>query len=137
MLVLGVLLGLAMAIFRWVEMEFLIFNPNLEVYTAIVAIVFGGLGFWISNKRSAQKASKPEEFASPVFLPGQNQTLLSNRELEVLHLLAQGKTNQEIADLLFVSANTIKTHTSRLYDKLEVKRRTEAVKRARELGVLV
>lgn len=132
----GVLLGLAMALFRWVEMEFLIFNPNLELYTAIVAFAFGGLGYWISHKKEPTKKIPLEASATTVNFQGRNQSLLSNRELEVLEMLAQGKTNQEIADSLFVSANTIKTHTSRLYDKLEVKRRTEAIKKARDLGVL-
>ena len=61
---------------------------------------------------------------------------LSPREMEVLSLLADGKSNQEIADSLFVSTNTIKTHVARLYEKLEVRRRTEAVSKARQLGIL-
>ena len=61
---------------------------------------------------------------------------ISDRELEVLELLAAGQSNKEIARRLEVSPNTVKTHVARLFEKLEARRRTEAILRARELGMI-
>jgi ATP/maltotriose-dependent transcriptional regulator MalT len=64
------------------------------------------------------------------------QTGISKREYEVLELMAQGLSNQEIAEKLFVSLNTVKTHTSNLFVKLDAKRRTQAIQKAKELGLI-
>lgn len=107
---------------------------QLEVYIAIAGIVFLALGIymgvqWMSNK------TKPDDQYQ---LSGdQNAWQLSPRELEVLEHMASGLTNQEIADKLFVSLPTIKTHSSNIYQKMNVKRRTQAIQTAIQSGLIV
>lgn len=137
---LGIGLGLFLFILRWLEISFILMKPQPEWHSGAIAILFSILGFWFARKiwdRPQKEASmeEPEKMEKPVLTTaGIHQ--LSPREHQVLQLMAFGKTNQEIADELFVSSNTVKTHTSRLYEKLEVKRRTEAIQKARSLGVL-
>ncbi len=85
-------------------------------------------------RRWNAKSAEPAETAGAAGLAGLSG--ISQRELEVLFLIAEGRSNQEIADQLFLSLNTIKTHTSNLFSKLGVKRRTQAVQKAKELGIL-
>lgn len=104
-----------------------------EFYITVLAILFLGLGMWLGKKLTTPKKS------SPIFIKNTKALeylAISDRELEVLELVARGLSNQQIADTLYVSVNTVKTHLSRVYEKLEVKRRTQAVEKAKSLQLI-
>ncbi len=141
----GSCLALLLLLLRWLELRFLILSHAQDVYNGAIALIFTLLGIWI-----ALKIAKPKKetviVEKTVYLQPEkefvlNQTALeelnlSPREMEVLELIAKGMSNAEIAEKLFVSLNTIKTHSSKLYEKLEVKRRTQAVEKARQLSLI-
>jgi NarL family two-component system response regulator LiaR len=123
------------SILKFIEYRFFIRDLSLEFYLAVVAALCAGLGVWAGKKLTRQKIV----VARPDFKLDESslQRLgISKREHEVLELMAQGLSNQEIADKLFVSLNTVKTHSSNLFVKLDARRRTEAVRRAKEFGLL-
>lgn len=138
-------LGLLLFLLKWLELRFLIFDHSMEVYIGAIAIIFTALGIWL-----ALKLTKPKQetiiVEKPVYISNSNgfilneKTLqelgLSKRELEVLQLMADGLSNGEIAARLFVSLNTIKTHTSNLFEKMNVKRRTQAIEKAKRLNLI-
>ena len=135
-----VLYGLALAalvfVLKYIEYRYLLRDLRVEVYIGVVAVLFTALGIWMGSKLLAQKKEaraeaphRPDEEAS-------RRIGISGRELEVLHLMATGRSNQEIADQLFISLPTVKSHTSNLFAKLDVRRRTEAVHKAKSLGLL-
>jgi DNA-binding CsgD family transcriptional regulator len=133
------LYGVAMAaltgILKFIEYRFLVRDLSLEFYIGLVAVLFTGLGVWAGLRLTRRKVV----IADPDFKlnePELQRLGVSKREYEVLELIAQGLSNQEIADKLFVSLNTVKTHSSNLFIKLEARRRTQAVRRAKELGLL-
>jgi DNA-binding CsgD family transcriptional regulator len=129
----GLSLGLLVLFLHFIEYSFLIKTHIFEVYGGLIAILFLGLGLWFGNKlQSKQKI----EAKNVVLEANFSDSGISKREYEVLQLLSQGLSNQEIADKLFVSMNTIKTHTSRLFEKLEVKNRTQALLKAKEMGLI-
>ena len=132
-LIYGGLLGLGIAVLQWMEFQYLARTHSLEVYLVFLAVGFMALGVWVGARLFRKSpAAKPFEPNTRV-----QQTLgISEREKEVLELLACGKSNKEISTSLNVSPNTVKTHVAKLYEKLEVSRRTEAIVRARELGML-
>lgn len=103
-----------------------------EVYAGLLALIFTALGIWMGLRLLKPRTAEPAAEIKPVL----NHPELSRRELDVLELIASGMSNQEIADKLFLSLNTVKTHSSNLFLKLDVKRRTQAVQRARELGII-
>jgi DNA-binding CsgD family transcriptional regulator len=131
-LIYGALLEAAALTLQWLEFRFLVMSHAMEIYVALVAVVFLGLGVWVGTRlfhRAPQGPFEPNKAAQ--------ETLgISARELEVLELLAAGRSNKEIAGRLDVSPNTVKTHIAKLFEKLEVSRRTEAISRARELGMI-
>jgi len=100
---------------------------RIEIYGAIIGILFLAVGIWLGTSLYSQKTKTTFD---PKLLG------LSSREVEVLGLLADGYSNQEIADQLFVSLNTAKTHISNIYSKLNVSRRTQAIQKARDLSVI-
>jgi DNA-binding NarL/FixJ family response regulator len=129
----GALLAAASLGLEWLQYRYLVRAYSFEVYVALVALAFLGLGLWAGSRLFRR--------APPAALFERNSLVLetlgiSERELEVLELLAAGRSNKEIAGRLGVSPNTVKTHVAKLYDKLDVNRRTEAIRRARELGML-
>jgi len=133
------LYGVAMAaltgILKFIEYRFFIHDLSLEFYFGMVATIFTGLGVWVGLRLTRRKVV----IASPDFKlnePELQRLGISKREYEVLELIAQGLSNQEIAEKLFVSLNTIKTHSSNLFMKLDARRRTQAIHRAKELGLL-
>jgi len=129
----GAILAAASLGLEWLQYRYLVRTYSFEVYVALIALAFLGLGVWAGARlfRHAP-AVAPFELNRRV-----QQTLgISERELEVLELLAAGRSNKEIAGRLGVSPNTVKTHVAKLFGKLEVNRRTEAIRRARELGML-
>ncbi|MCC7501145.1 MAG: DNA-binding response regulator [Flavobacteriales bacterium] len=137
-----VLYGLAMAvlvfILKYVEYRYWIRDLRMEVYVGVVAVLFTGLGVWVGSKLLAEKKEKQVVAVPlPVLKDGSLRSLgISARELEVLHLMAQGCSNREIADRLFISLPTVKSHASSLFVKLDVSRRTQAVHKAKSLGII-
>jgi DNA-binding CsgD family transcriptional regulator len=141
----GISLALLLFLLKWLELRFLIIDHIIEIYVGAIALVFTGLGIWLATKLIKPKVETViVEKEIPVFSDGsftfnsnEAQTIgLSKRELEVLQLIAEGMSNQQIAEQLFVSLNTIKTHSSRLFEKMEVKSRTQAVEKAKRLSLI-
>lgn len=140
-------LGLAVLLFllKWVEMRLLIFHYSLELYIGFIALFFMTLGIWAASKLFNPKTEmvviEKEIYldSSGPFTPDEKELAksgISKRELEVLQLMAEGLSNKEIADKLFVSENTIKTHSSKLFEKMEVSRRTQAVDKAKKMKII-
>lgn len=139
--------GLAVLLFllRWLEVKFLIIDFALEVYIGAIAVLFTALGIWLALKLSYKKpqtiivekeiyVSKSADFKINEL--ALQKVGLSKREMDVLGLLADGLSNEEVAEKLFISLNTVKTHTSKLFEKMEVKRRTQAVEKGKRLGLI-
>jgi len=128
----GVCGGVLIALLKLAEYHFLVLQHWVEVYAAIVAAVFAGLGIWLGGTLTKKK---PEVVVREVRIEGPfvldenrvRELQITRRELEVLGLIAEGLSNKEIGERVFVSENTVKTHASRLFDKLGARRRTEAV----------
>ena len=138
------LYGLALAILtvllKSIEYRYHIRDLSVEFYVGLVAVLFTTLGIWVGWKLTTNRKAPPPTLAEAAPLPLNTQLLedlgISPREYEVLQLIAKGHTNQEIADQLFISLNTVKSHSSNIFAKLDVKRRTQAVQRAKELEIL-
>jgi len=134
-LVYGLVMAGLLALLKFFEYRYFVKDFTLEFYLGIVAVLFTGLGIWAGLRLTRPKVVR----VNPDFRLNQaelDRRGISRREYEVLELIAQGLSNQEIAERLFVSPNTVKTHSSNLFMKLDVRRRTEAVKRAQELQLL-
>ncbi len=142
-LVYGILGGVLIAVLKIVEYRFLVLEHSLEIYGGIVALLFSGLGIWLGLKLTRTRETVVVKEV-PVPVPGpfeRNEARLEQlgitpRELEILEAMAAGLSNREIAERLFVSENTVKTHAARLFDKLSARRRTQAVQRAKEEGLI-
>lgn len=132
----GVLLGVLVFILRVSEYWFWVRLNVFEIYAAIIAVLFLTLGLWWGKSFKKQNIPTYTGGAIPSSPKIIENLGISKREQEVLVLLCKGLSNQEIADTLFVSQNTIKTHTSRLFEKLDVKNRTHAIIKARDLGII-
>lgn len=132
-----ILYGISMAILlfllKWLELRFVVFDHLFEIYAAIISVIFMVLGAWLMHNFQQRKLAKETAKKEIVSIP---ELGLSQREMEVLELMSQGFTNQQIADKLFLSIHTIKTHGSNLFVKLDVKNRTQALIKARELEIL-
>lgn len=129
----GVGLALAAAALQWLEYRAWARFHSSELYIGLIAAAFLALGVWVGAR--AFRTSAP----SGPFTPNtaaQASLGITEREAEVLGLLAAGRSNKEIAQALAVSPNTVKTHIARLFEKLEASRRTEAILKARELGLI-
>ncbi len=137
----GLALGFGLAAIKLMEFSFSTRDIGLEVYLGFIALLFLVVGI-LFGRRFFRVEPVDQEAALPDFRPIERapQTPpggdLSAREMEVLVRLAEGATNREIAEVLFLSPNTIKSHVANIYRKLEVSRRPQAVTRARELGIL-
>ena len=126
--------GILIAVLRILEYRFLVQQHSFEIYGAIVAILFAGLGIWLGGSLT-KKQPEVVEIVREVRVEGPfvldedrvRELQLTPRELEILRLIAEGLSNKEIAERVFVSENTVKTHASRVFDKLGARRRTEAV----------
>ncbi len=150
---------------KWLEWHFVVLDHALDIYSGAIAIVFMGLGIWLALKLARPKTVFVERRSGDGrgmeqgsgddgemgmrsgdeggIGPGQSidekaiaKLGLSARELEVLQAMAEGLSNQEIAGRLFVSLNTIKTHSSNIFGKLDVRRRTQAIETARRLKII-
>ena len=118
---------------QWLDYRLLAQRHSEAVYVSLIATGFLALGVWLGARAFRRPAASPPFDGNPQALAALG---ISPRELAVLRELAAGRSNKEIARALAVSPNTVKTHVARLYEKLEAKRRTDAVRRARELGLL-
>ena len=139
----GVTGGVLIVLLKLIEFRFLVVEHSIEIYGALVAVLFAGLGIWLGLKLTRKKEvvvvkEVPVPAAQSFALNEQRLKDLgiTRRELEILELIAQGLSNREIADKLFVSENTVKTHSSRLFDKLSARRRTQAVQIGKEMGLI-
>jgi DNA-binding CsgD family transcriptional regulator len=124
--------GVLIAVLKLTEYRFLVVEHSVEIYGGLVAAVFAGLGIWLGltlTRRKPGVDAPPAPAGGPFALDQArlDQLGITPRELEILGLIAGGLSNREIADRLCVSENTVKTHSSRLFDKLGAKRRTQAV----------
>ncbi|MDW3211005.1 MAG: response regulator transcription factor [Reichenbachiella sp.] len=129
----GLSVGLLLTLLNALDYFHLVRVLSFEFYAAGVGLLFMALGIWAGIKLSGSK----EELAAPqVSIENGKKINLSDRELDVLVELNNGLSNQEIADKLFVSLNTVKTHISNLYLKLHAKRRTQALAKAKELRIV-
>jgi len=138
-------LAFLLFLLKWLELRFIIFDHSFEVYIGFIAVIFTTLGIWLALKLSKPKIEtvvvekevyvhRNENFELNTSLVAQLE--LSKRELEILGLLAQGHSNQEIATELFVSLSTVKTHLQNIFGKLDVQRRTQAVEKAKRLSLI-
>jgi two-component system, NarL family, response regulator LiaR len=141
-LIYGLIGGVLIAVLKWTEYRFLVLEHSIEIYGGLVAGIFAALGIWLGLKLT----KKPETIVKEVFVPVAGPFALdekkredlgiTRRELEILGLIAQGMSNREIAEKLYVSESTVKTHSSRVFDKLGARRRTQAVQIGKEYGLL-
>ncbi|RYG01420.1 MAG: DNA-binding response regulator [Chitinophagaceae bacterium] len=140
-------------ILKWMQWKFLILDNSLDIYVGLIAIIFTILGIWIASQLTKPKTKiekvviKETVIVEKQVVVSQSQTFapnihelsklgLTQREQEVLSLINLGKSNSEIASDLFLSLSTIKTHTSNLFFKLDVKSRTQAIEKAKRIGII-
>jgi len=141
-LIYGLVGGLLIVLLKWTEYRFLVMEHSIEIYGGLIAAIFAILGIWLGLKLTGKQRVVVKEVAVPAgapFIPDEAKREdlgITRRELEILELIAQGMSNREIAQKLYVSENTVKTHSSRLFDKLGAKRRTQAVQLGKESGML-
>jgi two-component system, NarL family, response regulator LiaR len=141
----GVCLAFLLFVLKWLELRYIIFTHSSEMYIGFIALIFTALGIWLALKLSKPKietivvekevyVDRNQTFIADIDLAARLE--ISKRELEILGLLAQGHSNQEIAEKLFVSVSTVKTHNQNLFEKLDVKRRIQAVEKAKKLNLI-
>jgi DNA-binding CsgD family transcriptional regulator len=148
-LIYGVTGGALIIVLRLIEFRFLVIEHSVEIYSALIAALFAAFGIWLGLKITRKEevvllkeVEVVREVPVPISQPftineeQQRQLGITKRELEILELIAEGLSNREIADKLFVSENTVKTHSSRLFDKLGAKRRTQAVQIGKDIGLI-
>jgi len=145
----GIIGGILVAALRWSEYRFLVIDYSIEIYSGLIAATFAAVGIWLGLKLTLTRKQErivvkevpvavPVPMAGP-FCPNEakrEELAITAREMEILGLIAQGMSNREIAEKLFVSENTVKTHSSRVLDKLGARRRTQAVQLGKGFGLL-
>jgi two-component system, NarL family, response regulator LiaR len=149
MIVYGIGMALMLFLLKWLELRFIIFHHSFEVYIGFIAVIFTMLGIWLALKLSKptietvvvekevyinsieNRPQQPAGFVINTSLVAKLE--LSKRELEILNLMAKGHSNKEIGQELFISISTVKTHNQNLFAKLDVKRRIQAVEKAKRL----
>lgn len=138
-------LALLLFLLKWLELRYLLFDHSFEIYAGCIALIFTGLGIWLALKLSRPKIetvvvekeifiSRPGNFECNTAMVAQLE--LSRREMEILELMALGHSNQEIAGRLFISLSTVKSHNQNIFEKLDVKRRIQAVEKAKKLQLI-
>ncbi|MFN0279506.1 MAG: response regulator transcription factor [Pyrinomonadaceae bacterium] len=134
-LIYGIAMAVLLGLLKVVEYQYFVRNIPLEFYIGLVAVMFTAIGIWAGLRLTRPKII---EISGPFELDGSTLQKfgISKREHEVLELLSQGLSNQEIAEKLFVSMSTVKTHVSNVLAKLDASRRTQAVRRAKELRLI-
>lgn len=149
----GAVCGILLAILRWTDYRWLVVEHSVEIWGGLIAALFSALGIALGLRLTRKRVERilvpvevPVEVQVPVYVPSstpfavderrQRELGVTARELEILGLIADGLSNREIAKRLFVSENTVKTHSSRLFDKLGARRRTQAVQLGQAAGLL-
>jgi len=135
--------GVLIVVLKLIEYRFLVIEHSVEIYGGLIALFFSVLGIWLGLKLTKNKetivireVSVPSSGTFVLNETRRRELGITARELEILALIAQGLSNREIAERLFVSENTVKTHSSRLFDKLNAKRRTQAAQLGKEFGLI-
>jgi two-component system, NarL family, response regulator LiaR len=148
LLIYGLFLAILSIVLKTTEYWFWVKLNAFEIYGVLIALIFLGAGLWLgsrlnqkSKEKQAEKGENTEGVSKTESIVKIDEKALENlgiskREYDVLTLLGKGMSNQEIADALFISQNTVKTHTSRLFEKLAVKNRTHAILKSKELGII-
>jgi len=138
-------MALLLFLLKWLEAHFIVFNYRLDFFIGAIAILFTVLGIWLAIKLVKPKVEtriiEKEVYIDNVVQTEINQQEIeklgiSRRELDVLNLMAAGLSNEEIAGKLFIGLNTVKTHSSNIFLKLDVKRRTQAIEKAKRLNII-
>ena len=145
-LIYGLLGGVLVVGLKLIEYRYLVIEHSVEVYGGLVALLFSVLGIWLGlrftrprDRIVVREVRVPAPATTAPFVPDAarlEQLGITPRELQILELIAAGLSNREIAEKLFVSENTVKTHSARLFDKLDARRRTQAVQRAKEARLI-
>jgi len=135
--------GVLIVVLKLIEYRFLVIEHSVEIYGGLIALFFSVVGIWLGLKLTKHKETivirEVPVSGSGTFVLNETRRRelgVTARELEILELMAQGLSNREIAEKLFVSENTVKTHASRLFDKLNAKRRTEAAQLGKKYGLI-
>jgi DNA-binding CsgD family transcriptional regulator len=140
----GASAGLLIALLKFIDYRFLVIEHSVEIYGALIAALFASVGIWFGLKLTkekviVQRVEVPVPVPAGPFVFNQakaDELTLTPREIEVLGLMADGLSNRQMAERLFVSENTIKTHCSRVFDKLGAGRRTQAVQLGKQHGLI-
>lgn len=132
----GAALGLAALILKGIEIYYTVNLLPTGIYIGIIAVLLAGLGFWVGKKLISASSQKADQRPFKINEQAAESLGLSMRELDVLDQLGKGHSDQEIADKLFISVNTVKKHLSSIYKKLNVSRRSMAAKKARSLKLI-
>ncbi|MBA2746811.1 MAG: response regulator transcription factor [Flavisolibacter sp.] len=141
----GLLIGVLIFTLKWLQWKYMIAHNALEIYIGLIAIFFTLLGIWVATQLVKPKIQtivvEKEVMVNPPHDFSINEAELkklnlSNREYEVLQLLAKGLSNNEISSHLFLSLSTVKTHVSNLFAKMEVKSRTQTIEKAKRLRII-
>ncbi|MBA2686257.1 MAG: response regulator transcription factor [Gemmatimonadaceae bacterium] len=147
-LLFGLVAGVLIAALNLVEYQYLVIEHSVEIYGGLIAAVFSATGIWLGLRMTRAKESVVvrEVEVREIVVPAPSTFLRNDarveslgvtpRELQILELIASGLSNREIAEKVFVSENTVKTHSSRLFDKLGARRRTQAVQIGKEAGLI-
>jgi DNA-binding CsgD family transcriptional regulator len=136
----GLFGGVLITLLKFTEYRFLVVEHSVEIYAGVVAVLFSALGIWLGLTLTGKKEQVPRlQPPDAPFAPDAarvQELAITPRELEILGLIAAGLSNREIAARLFVSENTVKTHSSRLFDKLGARRRTQAVQLGKQARII-
>lgn len=136
-LIYGVVMATIVFLMKMLDYRLFIRDISLEIYVGSIATLFTAFGIWLGLKLTRKKQIVLNQESEWILnQQALDELNISKRELEVLEQMAAGLSNQEIADQLFISLNTVKTHTSNLYVKLDVKRRTQALQKGKELRLI-
>lgn len=139
----GIALAVLVFFLKWLQWNFLIVDNAIDIYIGVVAILFLALGVWVANQVIKPKTVIVERkvsiaVAETIVIDKDiiKKLAISKREYEVLQLLAEGYSNADVAAKLFVSVSTVKTHVSNIFQKLDVKNRTQAIRKAKDLKII-
>lgn len=139
----GLLCGVLIAGLQLIEYRWLVVEYSVEIYGGLVAAIFASVGLWIGLRLTRVTETvvvREVQVPAPLNFERDQAKLASlgitPRELEILELIAEGLSNREIAERVNVSENTVKTHSSRVFDKLGARRRTQAVQLGKELRLI-
>jgi NarL family two-component system response regulator LiaR len=142
-LIYGLSGGVLITVLKLIEFRFVVMEHSVEIYGALIAALFAGIGIWLGLTLTRKQPTVIKEVPVPAVAgpfavdeTRMKESGLTPREIEILGLIASGLSNREIAARLFVSENTVKTHSSRLFDKLGAKRRTQAVQFGKAAGLI-